>query len=227
MRSAPPIAPGMPRMNGEAGDAGFLRGARDLARPAPRRRRARDRPSSTVTSLKPRPSRIATPGTPPSRTIRLEPRPITVTGISAGRLREEIREVVLVLRHEQHLRRPADAKPGELGAAAGWRAGGRAGRACRDFRSERCRANLPPNSSSASPARLVHVPARGCPNDEPSRHPSFERRDVDDLLPWDRAAGSTSHVLPYAESSSAFCSSVRSKSSGSGGSVSNTSSISS
>ncbi len=46
---------------------------------------ARMRMPSTVTSLKPRPSRITTPGTPPSRTIRLEPSPITITGMSAGR----------------------------------------------------------------------------------------------------------------------------------------------
>ena len=31
----------------------------------------------------------------------------------AGRLREEIGQIVLVLRHEQRLRRPADAEPGE------------------------------------------------------------------------------------------------------------------
>ncbi len=40
---------------------------------------------------------------------------MTVTGMSAGKLREEIGEIGLVLRHEQHLRRPADAEPGQLG----------------------------------------------------------------------------------------------------------------
>ena len=66
-------------------------------------------------SPKPRPSRITTPGTPPSRTIRLEPRPMTVTGISAGRLAQKIGQIVFVLRHEQNLRRAADAEPGQLG----------------------------------------------------------------------------------------------------------------
>src|SRR5262252_8125756 len=41
-------------------------------------------PSSTAMSLNPRPSRTATPGTPPSRTMRLEPRLMTMTGISGG-----------------------------------------------------------------------------------------------------------------------------------------------
>ena len=76
---------------------------------------ATTRMPSTVTSLKPRPSRTTTPGTPPSRTIRLEPRPTTVTGMSAGKRAEEIREIGLVLRHEQHLRRTADAEPGQFG----------------------------------------------------------------------------------------------------------------
>ena len=48
---------------------------------APARTRS---PGSTVTALKPRPSRITTPGTPPSRTIRLEPRPTTVIGMRSG-----------------------------------------------------------------------------------------------------------------------------------------------
>ena len=76
---------------------------------------ARMRVPSIAISLKPRPSRITTPGTPPSRTIRLEPSPMTVTAISAGRFDEEISEVGFVLRHEQQLRRPADAKPGQFG----------------------------------------------------------------------------------------------------------------
>ena len=98
---------------GEPGDRRLLRGAATFTSgtAVPARMRL---PSSTLTSLKPRPSRITTPGTPPSRTIRLEPSPMTVTGISAGRLAQEIGEVGLVLRHEQNLRRPADAEPGQL-----------------------------------------------------------------------------------------------------------------
>ena len=42
-------------------------------------------PASIFVSLNPRPSRTTTPATPPSRTIRFEPRPMTVTGISRGR----------------------------------------------------------------------------------------------------------------------------------------------
>ena len=97
----------------EPGDRRLLRGARDL-HVGHRGAGADAVPASTFTSPKPRPSRITTPGTPPSRTIRLEPSPTTVTGISAGRCAEEIGEVGLVLRHEQNLRRPADAKPGQL-----------------------------------------------------------------------------------------------------------------
>ena len=95
----------------QPGDAGLLRRARHL-HVRHRGAGARCACPPTVTSLKPRPSRTTTPGTPPSRTIRLEPRPITVTGMSRADARKKIREVRLVLRHEQHLRRPADAKPG-------------------------------------------------------------------------------------------------------------------
>src|SRR3954464_5527252 len=84
MRSAPPIAPGMPRKNASpampASCAAFATRKSGAAVPA------RTRLPSTLMSLKPRPSRITTPGTPPSRTMRLEPRPMTVTGISRGRL---------------------------------------------------------------------------------------------------------------------------------------------
>ena len=83
MRSAPPIAPGMPRKKASpviaASWAARLTFTSGTAVPA--RMRV---PSSTFTSPKPRPSRMTTPGTPPSRTIRLEPSPMTVTGISAG-----------------------------------------------------------------------------------------------------------------------------------------------
>ena len=57
---------------------------------------------STSIALKARPpSRTTTPATPPSRTIRFEPRPMTVTGIVARQAAEEAREVVLVGRREQ------------------------------------------------------------------------------------------------------------------------------
>ena len=115
MRSAPPIAPGMPRKNASPAIAGLLRRRARPSRRARRCRRGCGRRPRPSTSPKPRPSRITTPGTPPSRTIRLEPSPITVTGISAGRSRQEIGEIGLVLGHEQHLRRPADAEPGQLG----------------------------------------------------------------------------------------------------------------
>src|SRR5215510_40368 len=84
MRSAPPMAPGMPRRNDRpamaaswAARATFTSGT---AAPAHTRW-----PSSIATSLKPRPRRTTTPGTPPSRTMRFEPRPTTVTGTSPGR----------------------------------------------------------------------------------------------------------------------------------------------
>ena len=57
---------------------------------------------------------MTTPGTPPSRTIRFEPSPITLTGTAAGSRDEKIGEIVLVRRREQHLGRPADAEPGDL-----------------------------------------------------------------------------------------------------------------
>ena len=69
---------------GEPGDAGLLRRARDLD--VRHRGAGADAVTpSTFDLVKPRPSRITTPGTPPSRTIRLEPSPMTVTGISGGR----------------------------------------------------------------------------------------------------------------------------------------------
>ena len=72
----------------EAGEAGLLRLARHhgVEHGAARGDAIASR---SVTALKPRPSRITTPGTPPSRTIRLEPAPITVTGISGGKLRRK------------------------------------------------------------------------------------------------------------------------------------------
>ncbi len=138
MRSAPPIAPGMPRRNASPAMAASCaaRATFTSGTAVPARTRS---PGSTLTSPKPRPSRITTPGTPPSRTIRLEPRPTTVTGMSAGRLREEIREVRLVLRHEQHLRRPADAEPGQRRQRLVRQAAGRAAAAAALSGRGRCR----------------------------------------------------------------------------------------
>src|SRR5262245_58174010 len=84
MRSAPPIAPGMPRKKASPAIAASCAARLTLTSgtAVPARMRS---PGSTFTSPKPRPSLITTPGTPPSRTIRFEPSPITVTGISAGR----------------------------------------------------------------------------------------------------------------------------------------------
>ena len=83
MRRAPPIEPGMPRRNDrpaiEASCAARATFTSGTAVPADTRW-----PSSIAISPKPRPSRITTPATPPSRTMRLEPRPTAVTGTSAG-----------------------------------------------------------------------------------------------------------------------------------------------
>ena len=54
------------------------------SRRAPPCRRAMRLPGSGVIVGETRPRRMTTPGTPPSRTSRLEPRPMTVTGRSAG-----------------------------------------------------------------------------------------------------------------------------------------------
>ena len=40
---------------------------------------------SSVISPNPRPSRMTTPGTPASRTMRFEPNPMTVTGMCSGK----------------------------------------------------------------------------------------------------------------------------------------------
>ena len=88
MRSAPPMVPGMPlKKASPAMPASCAARATITSSSAVPARDAMS--ASTSMSLKPRPSRITTPGTPPSRTIRLEPAPITVTGISAGRLRRK------------------------------------------------------------------------------------------------------------------------------------------
>ncbi len=70
---------------------------------------------SILISLKPRPSRITTPGTPPSRTMVLEPAPIVVTRNIGRQAAQKISQIVLVLGQKEDLRRSADPKPGELG----------------------------------------------------------------------------------------------------------------
>ena len=47
------------------------------------------------------PSRTTTPGTPPSRTMRLEPRPSAITGTSGSSSRRKCDEILLVRRLEQ------------------------------------------------------------------------------------------------------------------------------
>ena len=59
------------------------------------------------------PSRTTTPGTPPSRTIMLEPRPSAITGTSRIELTEEVDEVVLVLWLEQPFGGAAALEPDE------------------------------------------------------------------------------------------------------------------
>ena len=56
------------------------RGDQDAARPAAAFERTASRRASTVANALP--SRTTTPGTPPSRTIRLEPRPSAITGVA-------------------------------------------------------------------------------------------------------------------------------------------------
>ena len=114
MRSAPPIAPGMPRRNASpampASCAAFA--TRTSGTAAPARTRA---PGSIAISPKPRPSRITTPGDAAVAHDQVGAEADDGDGNLGRKMGEEIREIVLVLRHEQHLRRPADAKPGELG----------------------------------------------------------------------------------------------------------------
>ena len=101
----------------EPGEAGLLRRPRD---PDVRHRGAgADALALDLDVAETAAERMTTPGTPPSRTIRLEPSADDGHRNVGRQMRKEIREVVLVVRHEQHLRRPADAEPGELGAS-GW-----------------------------------------------------------------------------------------------------------
>ena len=114
IRSAPPIEPGMPRRNASpsmpASAAALATRASSAAAPATQamirpRRRSRRTPCRRAGSRR--------RATPPSRTIRLEPRPMTVTGTSARQRAQEIGEVVFVGRREQRFGRAADAEPGE------------------------------------------------------------------------------------------------------------------
>ena len=73
------------------------------------------RPPSTAMALKPRPRRTTTPAMPPSRTMRFEPTPTGSTGTSRRQRPEKGGEVGLVGRLEEHLRRPPDPEPGDLG----------------------------------------------------------------------------------------------------------------
>ena len=83
IRSAPPIAPGMPRKKASPSSAASAAARATLTSgtAAPARTRC---PASSVTAAKPRPSLTTTPGTPPSRRMTLEPRPSVVTGTAAG-----------------------------------------------------------------------------------------------------------------------------------------------
>ena len=71
----------------EARDAGFLRDAARPSRPAPPRRRARAARSRSRCRRSRGRAGSPRPATPPSRTIRFEPRPITVTGIVGREMR--------------------------------------------------------------------------------------------------------------------------------------------
>jgi hypothetical protein len=82
MRNAPPIVPGTPVRNSQPPMPASAAKVATLtsSAAAPTRIRA---PSGSMRA-KPLPSRSTTPSMPPSRTSRLEPTPITVSGTSAG-----------------------------------------------------------------------------------------------------------------------------------------------
>ena len=111
--SAPPMVPGMPRrkaspaMPASAAARATLTSGSAGAGPHPH---ALARPRS---SAKPCRSRITTPGTPPSRTSRFEPSPTTQhRDVGRASWRGNEARSSLVGRREQHLGRPAGAKPG-------------------------------------------------------------------------------------------------------------------
>ena len=70
-------------------------------------------PGSILISLKPRPSRITTPGDAAVAHDQVRAEADDGDGNFARQVGQQIGEIVLVLRHEQHLRRPADAEPGQ------------------------------------------------------------------------------------------------------------------
>ena len=154
-------------IEGKPGDAGIGCGARqlDVGHGGAARRRC---PGSTVDLARSRdPGGSTTPGTPPSRTSRLEPRPMTTTGpLAAGR--EEIGEIGLVGRREQHLRRATDAKPRDVGQRSVGDQRGRAVAACAppDSAADRgsSRRSSRPTGSLRRPAshRAVRAPIRCC-----------------------------------------------------------------
>ena len=72
------------------------------------------RPIAAI-SAKPRPSRITTPGTPPSRTSRFEPTPMHGDRDIGGQAARKCGRSVAIGRTEHHLGRAADAEPGDAG----------------------------------------------------------------------------------------------------------------
>ena len=113
MRTKPPTVPGIERRNSMPRNPRIARGrgdedARRAAAAAQRGRRRSPRPSQ-------RPCRAGRrrPGKPPSRTIRFEPRPSAITGTAGSRSREEIGEIVGVLRFEQPVGGAARLEPDE------------------------------------------------------------------------------------------------------------------
>ena len=104
----------MPRIEREPGDAGILRGARD---PHVRHRRARAH--ARVRSI----FDLAEAAAEPDHHARhaavaheqVEPRPITVTGMSAGSFARKYARSLVIGGHEQDLRRAADPEPGQIG----------------------------------------------------------------------------------------------------------------
>ena len=94
---------------------------------------------------------------------------MTVTAMSPGRFDREIAEIGFVLRHEQNLRRSADAKPGQLGERLVAQQAGRAASAFSLSDRGRCRESscgaLPRPHRAMPPAPCVQLraaPARAC-----------------------------------------------------------------
>ena len=133
MRSAPPIAARNAAQESEARDARLLRRARDLH--VRHRRAGADAVAfhRDLVEAAAEPDHHARHAAVAHDQVGAEPDDRDRN--FGGKVLQEISEVVLVLRHEQNLRRPADAKPGQLAPAAGWRAAARAAAACLDFRS--------------------------------------------------------------------------------------------